>query len=107
MLASIFPHGMTQKSQTARISYAEVVTASLAGTIKPAQPLVNTLDPLLLPVLNPFVEGLKHPIMRKVGEKEREVAQVVAVVGGLCFVSGLVLGTCLSHYRDRDRPPRP
>ena len=99
LLQSIFPHGMTQKSQTARVSYAAVVNASLASGKPRMRPLGASLDPLLVPVLNPFVEGLKGPIMRKVGEKEREVTMVVTVVGAAAFVTGLALGLGVRRSR--------
>jgi hypothetical protein len=54
--------------------YADVVASSLRDTVfvdrLPLADVVATLDPLLTPVLDPFVEGVKGPIFQVRGLRE-------------------------------------
>lgn len=58
LVNSIFPEGPSSRSTTARVSYSSVVADSLAegGLRNPLKHLVWSVEPLVAPVLNPFVE---------------------------------------------------
>lgn len=74
-----------------KMSYAEALARSLKETPieknLPLRDVVNTLDPLLTPVLTPFVEGLKEPINGKIDSMQREV---ILHVAGACVASAVV-----------------
>lgn len=53
---------------------------------------MQTLDPIIAPVLDPFVEGLKSPINEKIGDIESEVVRAVVGVAAASLLTGFVLG---------------
>lgn len=55
----------------ASVSYGETLERSLKNTAAerlPVREVVQSLDPLITPILNPFVEGLQAPFSKVRGD---------------------------------------
>ena len=70
---------------TTTVSYADAAAAQAsnqdATTVaffeqQHVKEMMQTLDPIIAPVLTPFVEGLKTPINEKIGDIQGEVVKV-------------------------------
>ena len=82
---------------TTEVSYQEAAdqsTTTNAAFIKQKnmQEMMQTLDPIIAPVLDPFVEGLKSPINDKIGAAEIEVKRLLVGTAAISFITGFVIG---------------
>lgn len=87
-----------------KISYAEAVSRTVSDSfveVLPVRELMQTLDPLITPILTPFVDGIKSPIYGHLGEIENKVKLTVVGVGIASALLGFSVGAFIS------RPKRP
>ena len=54
--------------------------------------LMVTLDPIIAPVLTPFVEGLKTPINEELGSVQSQVVKIFIGTAAASLVTGFVIG---------------
>jgi hypothetical protein len=59
--------------------------------------VLQALDPLITPVLDPFVEGLKQPINEALGGVVIDVKRAMFVTAATSLLTGIVIGTLLSR----------
>ncbi|KAL6781480.1 hypothetical protein ACKKBG_A11320 [Auxenochlorella protothecoides x Auxenochlorella symbiontica] len=107
LLTSIFEQSLHKDGTKAPISYTGVIESSLADTslaMLPLKSMMAPLEPLLPPILTPFVEGLKVPIRKQIQEKERQVMLLLSVVAVGCAIGGYGLGSFVSRRGGRQEP---
>ena len=54
--------------------------------------VMQTVDPFITPVLNPFVAGVMEPVYSHIGEIERKVYMAISATGAVCALLGFVAG---------------
>lgn len=69
-------------------SFTKVADSSQASL----KDILISLDPLLSPVLDPFVEGIKMPINELVGGVESDVKKAFVATAAVFLLSGIVIG---------------
>ena len=95
-----------------RVSYADTEASEAAATAaadgsfvsqKSLKEMMQTLDPLISPVLNPFVEGLRTPIDAALTGIESDVKKTLATAAAISFLTGVVVGSLAAGARRRDK----
>lgn len=61
--------------------------------------LLQTLDPLISPVLSPFVEGLRAPIDAALSGIEGDIKRTLAATVAVSLLTGIVIGSVASRRR--------
>lgn len=96
--------GSTSASSAPSAGHVEVTyddAAAAAATSAPPPLFKNqaavadmmlTLDPIIAPVLHPFVEGLKTPINEKLATAEGEIVRAIVGVAAVSLATGFVVG---------------
>lgn len=81
----------------ARVAYCDAecdpsTAASLAEQKKSLTEVLQTLDPLISPILTPFVEGIKRPINQALGSVQGDITKMLCVTAGTALCVGVLLG---------------
>lgn len=106
----------THQTSHVDVSYADAAAASTStSTASTATPtttkmfdqanvkeLMQTLDPIITPVLNPFVEGLKTPINEKLAIVEGEVVKSIIIASAVSLATGFVIGRLSKSFNGGD-----
>lgn len=89
------------------MTYSEADTSARSGA-KAAffqqgniREVLQTLDPLITPVLDPFVEGLKQPINDALGGVVIDVKRAIFVTAATSFLTGMLIGAVMSRRSRR------
>lgn len=78
---------------TVQYEDCEQGTASLSFFQSPAtREIMDAMDPLISPVLKPFVDGIQEPIRSSIDQIKFDIVKAFAVTAGASLVTGFVLG---------------
>ena len=76
----------------ARVGYLDAEAGTMEAQKRGVVEALQALDPLLTPVLTPFVEGLKKPINETLGGVESDVKRAMVKTAAAALVAGWLLG---------------
>jgi hypothetical protein len=98
----------SHKSVGVSVTYSDVETASKLDTRGDGffqqtnvKELLVSLDPLIQPVLTPFVEGLKIPINEALGSVESDVKRALLATAVVSLATGFLVGRMIPGKPDR------
>ncbi|PSC76312.1 DUF3099 domain-containing [Micractinium conductrix] len=100
MVGDILVEAVTGEGDGTEVKYADIVEATLPDVVTdllPVREVVETLDPLLVPFISPFVEGLQVPINAKAQEVRTTVVQSFAATAAASLATGLLVGYLLGR----------
>lgn len=85
------------------VSYADTASATATFFKQPQmKEILQTIDPLISPVLDPFVEGLRSPIDAALSGIERDVKTLIVGTAAVSLVTGIVIGSLIAK-KGKDR----
>lgn len=85
-----------QKSQTTYKDAEEGAYTSLFDSPKTKE-ILDAVDPLISPVMGPFVEGIQEPINLALKDIQKDVTRAFIYTSATAFFGGLILGRISSR----------